>query len=54
MADNNTRESINDKLNSMGHKHTDAETKRNPNPESTRATLHEMKNEQTNTEDQGK
>jgi hypothetical protein len=54
MADNNsTRSSVTDKLNSMGHKHVDAETKRNPNPESTRATLKEMKNEQSHTDSQG-
>lgn len=55
MADNNTtRDSVNDKLNSMGHKHVDAETKRNPNPESTRAALREIKNEHSSTDNEGK
>jgi hypothetical protein len=45
--DNTSRSSVTDKLNSMGHKHTDAETKRNPNPVFTREKLHEMKSEQS-------
>lgn len=45
--------SVVDRLNSMGHKHTDAESKRNPNPESTREALHGMRSEQGNTESKG-
>jgi hypothetical protein len=45
------RDSIIDKLNSMGHKHVDAETKRNPNPESTREKLNDMKTERSNTDE---
>lgn len=45
--------SVVDKLNSMGHKHTDAESKRNPNPESTREALHSMRSEQGNAESKG-
>jgi hypothetical protein len=45
--------SVTEKLNSMGHKHTDAETKRNANPESTRETLQNMRNEQGNSENKG-
>lgn len=46
-ASSNHRNSVVSKLNSIGHKHTDAETKVNPNPQSTREALHNM---QSNTE----
>jgi hypothetical protein len=54
MTDNNSnRESVIGKLNDMGHKHVDAETKRNPNPESTREALKEIRNENSNINNKG-
>jgi len=53
MPKESTRESVTAKLNSMGHKHEDAETKRNENPESTREALQDMRNEQSNAEGEG-
>jgi len=44
----NDRDSVLDKLNSMGHKHVDAETKRNENPQNAREVLRDMRNERAN------
>ena len=58
MQDNEStshQDSVVSKLNSMGHKHTDAETKANPSPQSTKEALHNMQaNTNTNGNSEGK